>query len=403
VRTGRDARPAEGERALAATRDTQIAARLCGWFWNNARQLPWRTPPGQPRDAYAALVSEVMLQQTQVSRVVEKFGPFLDRFDSVQALAAAPEGEVLAAWSGMGYYRRARNLQAAARAIVERHGGLVPGDVKALRALPGIGRYTAGAIASIVFGRAVATVDGNIARVLLRVEGRELEAAKGVLWAWTRAEQLMAAVAGCDTDQRDCCRARSRHIGGRARRTAPGVLNEALMELGATVCTPRLPRCGECPLRGMCQAAAEARQERIPRPKVQRERPVLHCASVVLEDGRGRVLVEQRGERGMWAGLWQAPTLECGQRPARRADLERVMGLPRGVLAKVGAFSHATTHRDVRFVVWKGEPLTAADSRVVLEARTGAEWKPRAAIARLGLSNAQRKVLFGVSSALTES
>src|SRR5690606_18318055 len=213
-----------------ASRDRRIVRDLCRWFARAARDLPWRA---LPRDPYRALVSEFMLQQTQVSRVLEKFGPFLERFPSVEALAAADEGQIAAAWSGLGYYRRARHLQAAARAIVAEHGGRVPTKAATLENLPGIGRYTAGAISSIVFGEPVPVVDGNVTRVVLRIEGRDLpqEAPATARFVWERAAALVEVAAGT-----------------KAKGIGPGFLNEALMELGATVCVPRSPRCLECPI-----------------------------------------------------------------------------------------------------------------------------------------------------------
>src|SRR5690606_18237159 len=163
--------------------------RLCRWFHDHAREMPWRI---LPRDPYHALVSEFMLQQTQVSRVLEKFPAFLARFPTLRHLARADEQDVLAAWSGLGYYRRARNLHAAARAIADRFDGRVPASADDLRSLPGVGRYTAGAVASIVFNQPVPIVDGNVARVLIRLEGRDLAADEGQPWAWTRAAELVA-------------------------------------------------------------------------------------------------------------------------------------------------------------------------------------------------------------------
>ncbi|MFG0315432.1 MAG: A/G-specific adenine glycosylase, partial [Phycisphaerales bacterium] len=198
--------------------DAALTRALEAWFRASARELPWRT---DTRDPYRSLVSELMLQQTQVSRVIEKFGPFLERFPTVEALAAAPEDDVLAAWSGLGYYRRARLLHACAKAIVEHHDGVVPDSLDDLLELPGIGRYTAGAIASMVFGQRAPIVDGNVARVLLRVHNKPVPQTEKTTidWAWQRAEELVGA---CDD---------------------PAVFNEAMMELGATVCVPKGPRC----------------------------------------------------------------------------------------------------------------------------------------------------------------
>jgi len=204
------------------------ASAVAGWFANVARDLPWR----RRRSGYHALVSELMLQQTQVARVVEKFEPFVRRFPTVAALAAAREDEVLAMWQGLGYYRRARLLHAAAKAIVERHRGRVPvRDHAALLALPGVGRYTAGAIGSIVAGERVPIVDGNVTRVFQRLAARKGSASDRAVvdWAWEEARRYVAGA-------RD-----------------PAAANEGLMELGATVCTPAAPRCDACPVSAMCR------------------------------------------------------------------------------------------------------------------------------------------------------
>lgn len=309
------------------------------------------------RDPYVALVSELMLQQTQVSRVLEKFGPFLERFPTVRALADAPEADVLAAWSGLGYYRRARLLHAAAKAVVERHDGVFPQDADALRALPGVGRYTAGALGSIVFGRRVPILDGNVERVLLRVHGNDAEPKDRATqdWAWAWAEELVAAA------------------------DAPGVLNEGLMELGATVCTPGAPRCGACPLRGVCVALAQGRVDEIPRPKPRAKQKDWFVVCFVVERG-GKVLVETRGVSGLWAGMVQPPSVEGGEAVGVEAAA-RALRVVAG--AVVDEFVHTTTHRRVRFTVVRGEA----------EAGPGQRWATRAEVGGMGLSNAHKRVL----------
>ena len=343
-------------------RDRRLIDNVCRWFQAHARQMPWRL---LPRDPYRALVSEFMLQQTQVSRVLERFGPFMDRFPTLEALAGAPEDQVLAAWSGLGYYRRARHLHRAAREIVARFGGNVPDAPEELLTLPGIGRYTAGAIASIVFGRPVPIVDGNVARVLVRIEGQDMSADEaGGWWGWGRAEALVRQ--------------------SQSARGGPGAFNEGLMELGAVVCTPRNPRCDQCPLRAQCRARSQGIQGRIPRPKKPAARRAMYCAAVLVEDDRGRVLVERRADDGMWAGLWQAPTLESRRRAAQKT-IERWVG---ATVERVDRFDHGATHRDVCFDVWRA-------ARPV--ARPGAVWKTRREVAALGLSNPMRRVLIPAS------
>lgn len=360
-----------------------LTRALIRWFAATRRELPWRTPTGTPRDPYHVLVSETMLQQTQVARVVEKFTLFVERFPTVSALAAAEIDEVLALWSGLGYYRRARNLHAAARAVVERFDGEIPRDVDQLRSLPGVGRYTAGAVASIAFGAPVPAVDGNVQRVLLRLVGQDLPPASKQAQAlvWRRAEELVRAAAG------------------------PGEWTEGLMELGATVCTPRSPDCPSCPLREKCRARAMGAQARIPAPKPRRApRDVFHTVALVRDraaggggdeggggagaGGGGRVLLEQRPPTGMWAGLWQAPTIESDEGWVGVPELAKLLGVPSGALGPARPiaemFTFQTTHRTVRVRVVhltiRGRP------------KRGSFFAPEA-VAGLGVSNLTRRVL----------
>lgn len=356
------------------TRDDKAITRAVErWFVAAARALPWRT--AGRRDPYHALVSEAMLQQTQVSRVVERFGAFIERFPTIESLASAHEDEVLALWSGLGYYRRARNLHAAAKAVMEEHGGVMPRTAEGLRRLPGVGRYTAGAIASIVHGERTPIVDGNVARVLLRLENRTGRAGDPAdrstqNWVWGRAGRLVEA---CES---------------------PSLLNEGLMELGATVCTPRSPRCGGCPLARLCGAKKAGTQERIPAAKAASRTRAVYCASVVVERG-GKVLVEQRiaataGARatgGMWGGLWQAPTLERADHPPTAVEVAAFIGASAGRVELMESFVHKTTHRTVHFDVW-----TASLGRS--RPRRG-QWMTRGEVAGLGLASPQRRILLG--------
>lgn len=344
-------------------RDHRIARALERWFTRNARDLPWRAidPRLKRRDAYHSLVSEAMLQQTQVARVLEKYPAFIARFPTVRRLARADEQSVLAAWSGLGYYRRARNLHRAAKMIVEEFEGKVPRDIASLRRLPGVGRYTAGAIASMVYGDAEPLVDGNVQRVLLRVEGRDVKEPDRAreTWVWLRAEQLVKAT------------------------NNPGAMNEALMELGATVCTPANPRCTACPLARACIAARDGTQDQIPKSAKQAtKRDVYHTVVVVCS--RGRVLVEQRPSgKGLWAAMWQPITIERDDRAATRAELLRTFRLSSA--SKIDSFDHMTSHRRVRFEVWKGRASGVAPKR--------GEWIARDRLNQLPIGNAQRRIL----------
>ena len=252
---------------------------LLGWYDRHRRDLPWR----RTRDPYAIWLSEIMLQQTRVAAVLEHYRIFLERFPNIAALAAASEDDVLAAWSGLGYYRRARMLHACGREIVARHGGRFPQTAATLRELPGIGRYTAAAIASIAFGEAVAVVDGNVERVLQRIRGCDLTAAQ----SWECAQELLS-------------------------QSRPGDFNQAMMELGATVCLPRDPQCKACPVCAWCTTATrelqakgsglEALRAVASRRQMKRE---IWCA---LERRGGRVrLVRRSKDASLMAGMWELP------------------------------------------------------------------------------------------------
>lgn len=331
-----------------------IAAALDRWFRRHARDLPWR----RRRTGYTGLVAETMLQQTQVARVEERFGAFVRRFPTVRSLAAADEQEVLTLWQGLGYYQRARHLQAAARTIAEVHRGRVPTTVAALRRLPGVGRYTAGAIASIVYGRCEPIVDGNVQRVLSRLEARAgaVPAPGADAWSWERARRLAEAA------------------------ERPGVVNEAIMELGATVCTPKAPRCGACPLARRCEARRRGRAETIPPPKPAARRRVVHHHAVVVTR-TGRILLERRAATGLWADLWQPPTVEATRRLPAPLVAAR-LAMPVTDIRRVGSFEHLTTHRRVRFHVF------TAHTR----ARRGV-WRHPDKTSDLPMSNAHRRIL----------
>lgn len=341
-----------GEAGVDSKNDQEICVSLEAWFKDAARPLPWRT---DVRDPYRSLVSELMLQQTQVSRVLEKFEPFLERFPTLEALAAADEDEVLGEWSGLGYYRRARMLHACAKAIVDEHDGAVPRDVESLMALPGIGRYTAGAIASIVFGDRAPLVDGNVVRVLQRLHNNPAPQTdkETVKWAWSRATDLVEASGD------------------------PGVLNESLMELGATVCTPKNIQCRRCPVRDVCKAFEAGTTESVPPPKERAKRKELFCASVLVKDESGRVLVEQRDASGLWGNMWQVPTIEREDRASEVDEIGEGAEL-------VESFVHQTTHRIVRFDVYRCDGIEVRDGQSFLELER---------IESLGISNAQRRIL----------
>lgn len=295
---------------------THLAEGLAPWFEVAHRDLTWR----RTLDPYAIWVSEIMLQQTRVETVERYYADFIARFPTVQALADADEASVLEAWSGLGYYRRARLLHKGARHVCETHGGTVPREGPALLAVPGVGRYTAGAIASIAFDQPQPLVDGNVARVLSRVCGIEEPkqqdaSAKG---HWVLTEAIL-------------------------RRGKPRVLAQALMELGATVCTPKSPRCEACPIRRHCSAFATGRTDAIPAPRKKVAQPLDRlCALAVVS--RKRVMLVERPATGLLASMWCLPLVTDEDGPT---ELDAVFEDPEAIddWDRVGEVRHVFTHR----------------------------------------------------------
>ncbi len=288
---------------------------MCRWFASARRDLPWR----RTRDPYAIWVSEIMLQQTRVETVIPYYQRFLARFPDVASLAAAPLEEVLAAWAGLGYYRRARHLAAGAREVVTRYGGKLPADPRALSSLSGIGRYTAGAIASIAFEVQAPLVDGNVARVLARVFGIEepVDAPRTVNKLYELAASLVPS-------------------------ERPGDFNQALMELGATICTPA-PRCALCPLARRCVALASGRERELPVSLKKKISPRIELTAALFEEG-GRVLMAKRPVTGIFAEMWEPPLVEA--RGARARALFAGAGIVVPARARaIGEHKHVLTHR----------------------------------------------------------
>lgn len=254
---------------------------LLAWYDRHRRDLPWRARPGESADPYLVWLSEIMLQQTTVAAVKPYFEAFRQRWPNVAALAAAPEQAVLKQWAGLGYYARARNLHACAKAVVAEHGGRFPAAAAELRLLPGIGPYTAAAIAAIAFGEVAVAVDGNVERVIARLYAIDtpLPAAKSLITG--RAGALLP-------------------------RERPGDFAQALMDLGATTCTPRRPACGLCPLRAFCQAAARLTPEDWPRKAPKAARPPRGGAAFVLRRG-AEILLRTRPSRGLLGGMTEVP------------------------------------------------------------------------------------------------
>jgi A/G-specific adenine glycosylase len=319
-----------------------LAGRLLRWYGAGHRDLPWR----RTSDPYRIWVSEIMLQQTRAEAVIPYYERFLQRFPDVTALAAASEAEVLAHWSGLGYYSRARNLHKAARSMA----GGFPRSYPAIRDLPGVGGYTAAAVASIAFGLPYAVLDGNVMRVIARLTNDTADIGAGR----TRARFQETAQAWLD----------ARHA---------GEFNQAIMELGATVCLPRAPQCGICPLAALCAGRRAGRASELP-VKLRKTQPVHLAMTVVVIERRGRLLLWQRNaEARRLASFWELPAPE--QLPELRGVRER------------GTFRHTITHHHYRVTVLTGSlPPKARVTRPL-------EWIAPAALPALAVSTTARKAL----------
>ncbi|MEY2855677.1 MAG: hypothetical protein RL030_2809 [Pseudomonadota bacterium] len=321
-----------------------LASALLAWHREQGRHdLPWQ----HDRTAYRVWVSEVMLQQTQVGTVIPYFERFLARFPDIPALARAPQDQVLHLWSGLGYYARARNLQRAAQVILEAHGGEFPRDFESVAALPGVGRSTAGAILAIAFGQRHAILDGNVRRVLARVHA--VPGASG-----ERAfEQALWQLADANTPGTDVA-----------------TYTQAIMDLGATLCTRRQPQCNRCPLALRCVAHAQGEEERYPAPKRRLQRRRVERWMLFARRADGAVRLVQRPTQGVWGGLWSPPEFESVEaaRQATGADV---------VMQEAPALQHAFTHYDLTI-----HPLWfVADA----DAAPGTLWYNAAAPAQIGL------------------
>jgi len=317
--TGRSETPRE--RSAQTARVARLRRRLLAWWDAGHRDLPWRFPQ-HGADPYRVWLAEVMAQQTRLETVVPYYLRFLERWPTLESLAVAGEDEVLASWAGLGYYARARNLVAAARQALELHGGL-PASIQALRALPGFGPYTAGAVASIAFAIPAPAVDGNATRVLARWAGAagDPRAVRG------RVAALAAALAA----------------GAR-----PGDVNQAIMELGATVCTPRAPRCAACPVGRGCEARRHGLTGSIPRARRRGPRRLLRLALARVVRG-GRLLLVRAPAGGLFAGMWGLPAVELAPgadaRRALAAALRERLGVPAEVGPALAVVERDLTHR----------------------------------------------------------
>ena len=346
---------------------SEIAAAIAQHYAAVRRDLPWR----RSRDPYAIWVSEIMLQQTRVQTVIPYWERWMATFPTVEALAAAPLDAVLAAWAGLGYYSRARNLKKGAEVVAARFAGELPRRAAELRAVPGIGPYTAGAIASIAFGERTPLVDGNVARVLARVYalGADVKSSAGQRALWARAGALVEALpAG----------------------TPPGDLNQGLMELGATLCTPTQPRCLVCPIARGCEAARRGTQARYPVTaprKREDELPVLERAALWLLDGGGQLVLARRVPQGLFGGLWELP------QGATRLEIARALGVTRVAREPVAFHDQTLSHRRLRIAVYPASWAAAAPRALV-----GVEIPGYDALVRVSLATAHQ---LGVAASTT--
>jgi A/G-specific adenine glycosylase len=354
-------------------RKEQILVHLLAWYKSHGRPLPWR----QSSDAYHVWISEVMLQQTQVDTVIPYYQRFLEKFPDIKALADAPLQDVLKAWENMGYYRRAHCLHEAASTIMTRYNGRMPATWDELIDLPGIGAYTAGAILSIAFGKAVAAVDGNVRRVMCRLFAIKDAPDTPVAYKRIEAAALSLVPAGKQA----------------------GRFNQALMDLGAMVCTSKSPHCLQCPVRHECLAYARNLQNDLPLKIKGRPVPQRQGVAGILFDGKGRVLVVQRPAQGLLASLWKFPggIIEPDESP--QAGLQRTIYEELGIHiwpeSPIRTIKHAYTHFRLALHVW-----FCTHKREKVQALKCQKWKWAApcSLTQLPFSKADGMIVSSLSS-----
>ena len=343
----------------------EIARRLLDWYGRHARRLPWRDQP----EPYRVWVSEIMLQQTRVETVIPYFERWMQRFPTLESLASAAEQDVLQAWEGLGYYSRARNLHRASRQVMEEHQGQIPSDREALERLRGIGRYTAGAIASIAFGKDEPALDANIRRVLARVFNVAVPARspEGERILWGLARDVLPS-------------------------GAAGDFNQALMDLGSSICTPRAPACLLCPIEAGCQARALGVQEARPVLEARQAVPHYTVTAAVIQSG-GQVLIARRPSNGLLGGMWEFPggKVEQGETlpECLRREILEELGVSIEVGAPFGVYQHGYTHFKVTLhafccQVLEGEPQALHASEV--------RWVPPEALGTFPMGKIDRQI-----------
>ena len=348
-------------------RAVEASRALLAWYDRERRDLPWRAKPGRSADPYRVWLSEVMLQQTTVKAVIPYYAAFVWRWPTVEALAAASLDEVLAAWAGLGYYSRARNLHACARAVVESHAGSFPRSEQVLLSLPGVGPYTAAAIAAIAHGVRATPVDGNVERVVARLFALPLPLPGAKPELKRLAETLTPAKRAGDHAQ-------------------------AMMDLGATICTPKRPSCRVCPVAAFCTAHAQGIAARLPVREAKRERPLrLALAYVALRED-GCVLLRRRPENGLLGGMLEVPSTEWAQALPQSEDRLRSAPVRADWQLAPGIVSHAFTHFQLDALVYRA----VVPGRVSLTACADAprcRWLPRGELDRAALPSVMRKLI----------
>jgi len=349
---------------MAMTASLTHASRLLAWYDRHRRTLPWRAPAGQASAPYLVWLSEIMLQQTTVATVGDYFRRFVARWPSVEALAAAPIDEVLSAWAGLGYYARARNLHACARTVVDRHGGHFPQSEAELLALPGIGPYTAAAIRAIAFDQPASAVDGNVERVVARLFALKtpLPDAKPEIQA--RAAQLVPA-------------------------SRAGDYAQAMMDLGATVCTPRNPRCVICPLMEGCKARRQGIAEQLPARAPKADKPTRRGLAFVLANRDGAILLRKRPSKGLLGGMDEVPSSPWREGRLVIADALKEAPVPARWKVLEGGVRHTFTHFHLELSVARATATTSRLARLA----PGSAWVEIDRLDRRALPTVMRKVI----------
>ena len=349
------------------TKIPHVSDLLLSWYGNERRDLPWRAAPGQRADPYSVWLSEVMLQQTTVKAVIPFYENFLQTWPTVGDLAAADREDVLRAWAGLGYYSRANNLHRCAQMVASDFDGVFPADEKMLLTLPGIGPYTAAAISAIAFGRKASPIDGNIERVTARLFAVETPLPKAKPKLKQLSETLTPAMFAGDFAQ-------------------------ALMDLGATVCTPRNPSCMMCPLHAECRGRAKGIEATLPRKAPKAARPERNCLAFIAMRADGDVLLRKRGPRGLLANMIEVPSTEWGEDPVDVDDALASPPVKADWWAVPGAVVHTFTHFRLTVTVFRA--VVPADVSLTLWAEQDrCRWVPRDKLGDEALPSVMKKIL----------